>query len=55
MSCKDRLEIVATCDICHAGVMKQDSIHLVNDLLYCPACHENAVHEGRIEAVDEDD
>ena len=45
---KDRSGIVATCDICHADVLKQDSIHLVN-------CHANAVHEGRIEAVDEDD
>ena len=50
---KDRVEIVATCDICHAGVMKQDSLHMVNDLLYCPECYEAAVLEGRIETNDD--
>ena len=55
MSNKDRFEIVGTCDVCQEEIMEQDCFQLVDDVMYCPECYEAAVHEGRIEAVDEDD
>ena len=37
-----------TCDSCHKEVIKQDCFRLVYDLMYCPECYENIVHEGRL-------
>ncbi len=48
MSNKDRFKMFVTCDSCHKEVMEKDCFRLVYDLLHCPECYENIVHEGRL-------
>lgn len=48
MSDKDRAKMFGTCDSFHKEVIEQDCFRLVYDLLYCPECYENIVHEGRL-------
>jgi len=44
-----------TCDTCHKEVLAQNCFRLGYDLLYCPECYENIVHEGRLDGRDSGD
>jgi len=43
-----RFEVVGICDICDEEIIEQDEFRLVDDVLYCPECFENAVADGTI-------
>ena len=51
---KDRYKMFGTCDSCHREVREQDCLRLGYDLLYCPECYENIVHEGRLSMTESD-
>ena len=55
MSTKDRFKMFGTCDTCHKEVLAQNCFRLGYDLLYCPECYENIVHEGRLDGRDSGD
>jgi len=52
MSTKDRFKMFGICDICHKEVLAQNCFRLGYDLLYCPECYKNIVHEGRLDGRD---
>ena len=40
-----------TCNICHKEFIEQNGFRLGYNLLYCPKCYENIVHEGRLDNI----
>ena len=48
-----RFESVGTFDICDGEIVEEDAFHLVDDVLYCPECYEDAVAAGKV-TEDED-
>ena len=46
-------ETVGTCDICDGKIIEDDSFKLVDDVLYCPECYEDAVAAGKV--IEDDD
>ena len=49
----ERFKMFGTCEICHKEYIMQDCSRLGYDLLYCPKCYENLVHEGRFDLGNE--